>query len=164
MPSVLKKPGKPDIAKRRCVMILNVLSGRLPVSDAIEAAGISRAAYYQQEAKALQGMLEALEPTPRGKPPSSDATKEMTALRKKVESLQEQNRRLEKLVSLTSKILDTGSVKASGGRKRKKRTAKETTSKRSSPSSSKTRASSGTSSTNRPASPSTKASPGGGER
>ena len=152
MPSLLSRGKDEDIAKRRCVMILNVLSGRLPVTQAIEAAGISRATYYQHETKALQGMLAALTPGTTETSPTPDATKELLALRKRVAQLEERNRRLEKLVSLTSKILGKGSVTTGAGRKRKKTSKTSRASSSSSPSSSPRRVSSGATATGAPAS------------
>jgi len=53
------------IARVRCLMVLSVLSGEKPVTDAITEAGISRGRYYQLETRALSAMLRALgnEPT-----------------------------------------------------------------------------------------------------
>jgi hypothetical protein len=117
---MLQKAGEEDLAKRRCVMILDVLSGRTPVTDAIERAQISRGTYYQLETKALRGMLEALEPeTRRG--PSPDATKALEQLQQKVEKLEAENRRLDRLLSLTTRILKPGSVTTGSGRKKSKK-------------------------------------------
>ncbi len=43
---LLKKQELDEIAQRRTLMILNVLSGQLPVTDAIAQAQISRGHYY----------------------------------------------------------------------------------------------------------------------
>src|SRR5687767_7650661 len=50
------------VARSRCLMLLSVLSGELPVTDAIVQAKISRATYYQLETRALQAMLAAMNP------------------------------------------------------------------------------------------------------
>ena len=50
------------IAQQRCLMVLSVLSGEKPVTDAIAEAGISRGTYYQLETRALSAMLRALGP------------------------------------------------------------------------------------------------------
>src|SRR5438270_8570674 len=50
------------IARSRCLMVLSVLSGEKPVTDAIAETKISRGTYYQLEAKALNAMLAALNP------------------------------------------------------------------------------------------------------
>ena len=51
-----------QIAQQRCLMVLSVLSGETPVTEAIAQAGISRATYYQLETRALSAMLRALGP------------------------------------------------------------------------------------------------------
>ena len=51
-----------EMGRRRCLMILSVLSGEKAVSDAIAEAQISRQMYYQLEEKALAAMLRAVSP------------------------------------------------------------------------------------------------------
>ena len=51
-----------EVGKARCLMVLSVLSGEKPVTDAISEAGISRATYYHLETRALSSMLRALAP------------------------------------------------------------------------------------------------------
>src|SRR3989442_7403088 len=61
-----------EIAQRRTLMILEVLSGQKPVTDAIEQAKISRGHYYQLEERALKAILTAMEPgTSPGRPPET---------------------------------------------------------------------------------------------
>src|SRR5512146_1308953 len=55
-----------ELAKRRCLMILSVLSGERPVSDVLEEQGISRGTYYNMEQRALEAMLAALIPLTPG--------------------------------------------------------------------------------------------------
>src|SRR2546423_3901723 len=59
-----------EMAKRRTLMVLEVLSGQKPVTDAVEEAQISRPLYYQLETKAVRAMLAALQPgaDPTGQP------------------------------------------------------------------------------------------------
>ena len=116
-----------DIAKRRLLMMLDVLSGRTPVTDAIERTKISRNTYYQLESKALNAMLEALTPSERGPGPRPDPSKKVEALEQKIERLETENRRLERLIALTDRYLKPGSVTTTAGRKRKAtRSAKPT--------------------------------------
>src|SRR5919204_1852374 len=69
---LLKKEELAQIAQRRTLMILSVLSGQTPVTDAIEQAQISRGHYYQLEERALQAILEAVEPgASPGRPPET---------------------------------------------------------------------------------------------
>src|SRR6266700_3890807 len=63
IPSRLLEPSDLDeMARRRCLMILSVLSGEVSVSDAIEQTQISRGFYYDLEERALSAMLLALTP------------------------------------------------------------------------------------------------------
>src|SRR5258708_2028824 len=50
------------IARSRCLMLLSVLSGETPVTDAIVRAKISRGTYYQLETRALKAILAAMNP------------------------------------------------------------------------------------------------------
>ena len=47
--------------------VLEALSGEVGTSEAAEKLGVSLSRYYQLEARALQGMLEAAEPRAKGK-------------------------------------------------------------------------------------------------
>src|SRR5687767_2810297 len=59
---LLKSQELNEIAQRRTLMLLSVLSGEKPVTDAITEAQISRPHYYQLEDRALKALLEAMEP------------------------------------------------------------------------------------------------------
>src|SRR5688572_32482695 len=56
------RPDLDDLARRRCLMVLSVLSGEKPVTTAVEELAISRGTYYQLETKAILAMLRALAP------------------------------------------------------------------------------------------------------
>jgi transposase-like protein len=53
----------------RMEAVLAVLSGRLSVTQAARAAGVSRKTFYEWEAKAMQGLAQALTDGPPGRPP-----------------------------------------------------------------------------------------------
>ena len=58
-------------------LILQVRAGSLTATDAARQLGISRKTYYQWEARALQGLLAALQPGQPGRPSSHpDAEKQ----------------------------------------------------------------------------------------
>lgn len=101
-----------EMARRRCLLILSVLSGEKPVSDAIAESGLSRNTYYQLEEKALDAMLSALGPTPPGRRP--DRSSEVAALQAKVMRLEEEKRRAERLLLLTRKVVRTGRLTLPG--------------------------------------------------
>ena len=53
-------------ARKAVAAILEALSGEIGTSEAAELLGVSLSRYYQLEARALQGMLLAMEPKKRG--------------------------------------------------------------------------------------------------
>src|ERR1041384_5440495 len=59
---LLTGEGQEEMARRRLLMVLSVLSGEKAVTDVIAEAAISRGTYYQLEEKALRAMLVALLP------------------------------------------------------------------------------------------------------
>jgi hypothetical protein len=89
-------------------MVLSVLSGEKPVTDAITEAGISRATYYHLETRALSAMLRALGPgaeeTDEGSP-----QRQVAKLEKKVKLLEQGKRRAERLLLMTRRVM--GGVK-----------------------------------------------------
>ena len=101
-----------EVARRRCLLILSVLSGEKPVSDAIAESGLSRNTYYQLEEKALDAMLAALGPTPPGRKPDQSA--EIAGLEAKVQKLEEEKRRSERLLLLTRKVVRRGRLTLPG--------------------------------------------------
>ena len=95
-----------EMARRRCLLILSVLSGMKPVTEAIAETGMSRGSYYQLEEKAIDGMLAALGPTPPGRKPDQSA--ELAELQAKVEKMEAEKRRAERLLLLTQKVVRKG--------------------------------------------------------
>lgn len=113
MPRNLTAQDLDEIGRRRCLMILEVLSGRVPVTDAIAAAKISRGTYYQLEA--LAAMLTALSPSSSDSSTSS-ASKEVEALQARVDKLETDKRRLERLLQLATKVVKPGPLTTGKGR------------------------------------------------
>lgn len=114
MPRWLKeREGLEETARRRCLLMLSVLSGERPVTDAIAEAGLSRGRYYQLEERAIQAMLESMLPTPGpGKPP--DQSLKIVELEKKIARLEQEKRRTERLLFLTRKVVRKGPVTIPG--------------------------------------------------
>lgn len=113
--------GPEAVAQRRCLLVLAVLSGEQPVTDAIESTGVSRQLYYQLEEKALKGMLHALGP---GSETNEDLAQslatQLEAAQARVKQLETEKRRAERLLLLTRKLVRPGLVTVSrGGRARK---------------------------------------------
>lgn len=101
-----------QVAQRRTLLILSVLSGHTPVTTAITEHGISRPLYYQLETKGLLGMMRALVPGANAASSPDDATpmRQIVELEEKVARLEQENRRLERLLFFAKKVLPPGPV------------------------------------------------------
>lgn len=110
-----------EMARRRCLLVLSVLSGEKPVTDAIAESGMSRNTYYQMEERALEAMLQALGPTPGpGRKPDDGAR--IAALEAKIARMEQEKRRAERLLLLTRKVVRKGRLTLPGlGRPRSTR-------------------------------------------
>lgn len=120
---LLEQQDLDDIARRRCLLILSVLSGQTPVTDAIEGTEISRQNYYQLEERALRAMLKALTPGQEQAPlagPDPQQARRIAELEGKVRELEQDKRRHERLLFLTRKVVAPGPLKlGQRGRPRK---------------------------------------------
>lgn len=107
LPKWLKHTELDAIARSRALMLLSVLSGETPVTTAIQQAKISRQTYYHLETRALNAMLAALNPlaghTPDGRADLSAATHRIAQLERKIQTLEQDKRRAERLLWLTRK-------------------------------------------------------------
>lgn len=74
-------------AKRLAAAILEVLAGARTPTEAAAGLGLSVPRYYQLEAQALRGLLEACEPRPRGR---------VRTVKTELETLQKENQRLQR--------------------------------------------------------------------
>jgi hypothetical protein len=103
-----------EVARRRCLLLLAVLSGELPVTDAIQQAGISRGLYYQLESKALQAMLQAMLPSSvaEGTTPLEGLQRRVAELEDKLKKAEQERRRAERLLFLTRKVVRPGPMKS----------------------------------------------------
>jgi hypothetical protein len=118
-----------EIAQRRCLLVLEVLSGARPVTDAIVEAKISRQTYYKLEERALRAMLTALSPgvgvegTETGALEAAQAKAAM--LEEKVATLEKEKRRTERLSLAMKKLVRPGPLVTGLGtpRGRRRRTA-----------------------------------------
>jgi hypothetical protein len=127
-----------QVAQRRCLMVLSVLSGERPVTSVVEELGISRGFYYQLETKALLSMLRALAPGAEGATTSEAATQSarIAELEAKVAKLEQEKRRAERLLYLARKVLPPGPVTTPGrGRPRRKASSSTSAGSERSPSS-----------------------------
>ena len=98
--------GLEAMARSRCLMLLSVLSGETPVTDAIAQAKISRGTYYQLETRALNAILAAMNPL------AASATSEHSAASERIAQLEamlkrstQESRRTQRLLLLTRKSI-----------------------------------------------------------
>lgn len=90
-------------AKRSATLVLEVLAGLRTPSEASTALGVSTMRYYVLERRALEGMVQALQPRPKGKRRRpEDALQE--AGREKVR-LERENGRLQALVRAAQRTM-----------------------------------------------------------
>lgn len=101
-----------EMAQRRALLILSVLSGQVTVTDAIEQAKISRGTYYKLEEKALKAMVCSMLPgaDESGQSEAMTAAKRIEELEAKVAAMEKEKRRHERLENLVSKIVGSGPV------------------------------------------------------
>lgn len=107
-------------ARRAAAVILEVVSGERGAYEAAEAVGISPMRYYALEGRALQGMVTALEPRPRGPrgPRPEEALRRVEAEK---ERLRREVGRLQSLLRLVRKGYRLEEPKAAAKGKDKKR-------------------------------------------
>jgi hypothetical protein len=109
------------MAQERCLLVLSVLSGEKPVSDAISEAGISRGTYYQLETRALNAMLRALGPLASTEENEASPVRQIAILEEKVKALERAGRRSQRLLLMTRRVMKgrerrTGSTGRGRGR------------------------------------------------
>lgn len=94
-----------DLARRRAHIIVQVQAGRLTATEAAQQLGVSRKTYYQWERRALSGMMEALQDKESGRPSKpQDPQKEV--LEKRLEDLEEQERRRRQMDHIRSAVAE----------------------------------------------------------
>jgi hypothetical protein len=114
-------------ARRVAAAVLEVLAGARTPGEAALALGVSVPRYYQVETRALRGLLEACEPRPRGRGPSS--AKELTLLHQENQRLQRDMMRQQALVRAAQRSVGLTPPPAptpskSGKKPRKRRVAR----------------------------------------
>lgn len=117
----------PSEAQRLAATILEVLAGVRSPPQAAELLGISLPRYYQLEARALEGLVAALAPRPKGKQPALE--NRVKQLEKELEAARRACARQEALVRVTQRSLGLAALAkqpkaaapATGGPRRKSR-------------------------------------------
>jgi hypothetical protein len=95
-------PGS-EAARQKAAVILEVLAGFRGTTEAGQALGVSANRYYQLEARALAGMIKALEPRPRGR--RQGPVEEVSRLKVENQRLEREVTRLTSLVRVARKSL-----------------------------------------------------------
>ena len=90
-------------ANRFAVVILEVLAGGRTPIDAAQALSITLPRYHQLEARALQGLVAALEPRPRVRQPSPESR--MAQMEKMLNEARREGRRQQALVRAAARTL-----------------------------------------------------------
>jgi hypothetical protein len=115
------------VAQRRVLLVLSVLSGETPVTDAVLTAGISRPLYYQLETRALEAMLRALTPGAEEDVGLAAGASRVAELESRLKRTEQQRRRAERLLLLTRRLVKPGTLTTGRGRPPKARTAAAST-------------------------------------
>jgi hypothetical protein len=113
-------------AKRMAAAILEVLAGARTPTEAATALSLSVPRYYQVEARALRGLLEACEPKPRGRVRSAET--EAKTLSKENQRLQRELTRHQALARAAQRAVGLSPpaavVNKAGKKPRKRRVAR----------------------------------------
>jgi hypothetical protein len=119
-------PGSTRDAKRLAAAILEVFAGLRTPEQAAEALGMSLARYYQVEARAMQGLLKACEPKPRGR--QANPAREIAVIRRENERLRRDLGRQQSLVRVAQRTIGLNpppppkpAAKPSGKKSRKRK-------------------------------------------
>lgn len=105
-PKPVKTPPPPEEvhgAKRIAAAILEILAGARTTVDAAKALEVSLPRYYQLEARAIEGLVLALEPRRRG--PAASLGRELEALRKEKSRLERECARSQALARTAQRAL-----------------------------------------------------------
>lgn len=109
-----------DEARRRAAVVLEVLAGLRGPTEAATELGLAQQSYYQLETKALEGLVAALEPQPRGR--KVDPSKDLARLEDEKAKLEREVGRLQALLRSSQRALGLKAPKApEKGRKPKRR-------------------------------------------
>jgi len=101
--------GQNGETNRRAAIVLEVLAGIRTPSEAAEALGLSVNYYYILERKALQGLLTACQPQPKG-PPGPGLERQLTRLQKDLDKCRQECLRQASLVRATERAIGLPAV------------------------------------------------------
>jgi hypothetical protein len=109
-------------AKRHAAVVLEVLAGARTPTEAAEALGVSPPRYYALEGRALEGLLKACEPRPKG--PRRSPEREIAQLHADIERLEREGARSQALLRAAQRAVglpapNRAKDKPSAGQKRR---------------------------------------------
>lgn len=99
-------------ARRHAVILLELLTGMRTGAEAAEALGCSPSRVYQLEARALQGVVRAMEPRPRG--PRPDSQKQLAEIEREKQSLADELARTQALLRTAYRSFGMPASRATG--------------------------------------------------
>jgi hypothetical protein len=124
-PGPIQDPGSGDmLMRRRAAAVLEVLGGAKSPPEAAETLGIALPSYYLLETRALEGLIAACEPRPRGR--SSGEGRSVQAMKRENERLRQDLTRLQALtraVQQAAGMPSKSDAPVSEGRARRRRRA-----------------------------------------
>lgn len=106
-------------AKASLLVILETLSGACTTGEAAERLQVSLSRYYQLETRALQGMLQALEPRPRGPRKTKDG--EIRALKARTKEVERELRRATSLLRAATRSVGVKAQRKGAAKKKRAR-------------------------------------------
>lgn len=106
-------------ARRHLAVLLEALSGLRGTTEAAEAMGVSLSRYYQLETRALNGMLQALEPRPRG--PTKSPQKAIALLQREKRALEREVSRHQALLRAAQRSVGVVPAKKGGSSRGKRK-------------------------------------------
>ena len=101
--------GQHGEAKRRAAIVLEVLAGMRTPREAAAALGLSVSCYYLLERKALQGLLDACQPPPKGAPVPGPE-RQLARLQKELDKSRQECLRQASLVRATERAMGLPAV------------------------------------------------------
>jgi hypothetical protein len=96
-------PGLSKDAKRLAAVVLEVFAGLRTPQQGAEALAMSLGGYYQLEARAMHGLLDACEPKPKGRQPNPE--REIAVIQRENERLRRDLGRQQSLVRVTQRTI-----------------------------------------------------------
>jgi transposase len=106
--------GQNGEAKRRAAIVLEVLAGMRTPREAAAALGLSVSCYYLLERKALQGLLDACQPQPKGAPVPGPE-RQLARLQKALDKSRQECLRQASLVRATQRAMGLPAVAKPAG-------------------------------------------------